>query len=73
MEAAPHTITQLLIEWGKGDRAALDQLMPLVYGELRKLARRSFIANGGTAYRPLSNRARNRTRRDGRGLSGHAR
>jgi RNA polymerase sigma factor (TIGR02999 family) len=40
MEAAPHTITQLLIEWGKGDRAALDQLMPLVYGELRKLARR---------------------------------
>jgi len=31
-------ITQLLIDWGKGDQAALDQLMPLVYSELRRLA-----------------------------------
>jgi RNA polymerase sigma factor (TIGR02999 family) len=32
-------ITQLLIEWGQGDAAALDRLMPLVYDELHKLAR----------------------------------
>ena len=31
-------VTQLLANWSKGDQAALDQLMPLVYGELRRLA-----------------------------------
>lgn len=31
-------ITQLLIDWGKGDQAALEKLMPLVYNELRRLA-----------------------------------
>jgi RNA polymerase sigma factor (TIGR02999 family) len=33
-------ITELLKAWGSGDAAALDQLTPLVYGELRRLARR---------------------------------
>lgn len=32
------SITQLLIKWGSGDKAALDDLIPLVYDELRKLA-----------------------------------
>lgn len=32
------TVTQLLVKWGSGDRAALDELIPLVYDELRKLA-----------------------------------
>ncbi|HKA02572.1 MAG TPA: sigma-70 family RNA polymerase sigma factor [Candidatus Solibacter sp.] len=36
-EAAPD-VTQLLVNWSRGDQAALDQLMPLVYGELRRLA-----------------------------------
>jgi len=31
-------ISQLLLAWGGGDRAAMDRLMPLVYGELRLLA-----------------------------------
>jgi RNA polymerase sigma factor (TIGR02999 family) len=31
-------ITELLIDWGQGDQAALDRLMPLVYDELRRLA-----------------------------------
>ena len=31
-------ITELLIDWGKGDQAALERLMPLVYNELRRLA-----------------------------------
>lgn len=33
-------ITELLIGWSQGDRGALDRLMPLVYNELRKVARR---------------------------------
>ncbi len=40
MTRAPRYITQLLNEWGNGDQAALDQLMPLVYAELRRMARR---------------------------------
>jgi RNA polymerase sigma factor (TIGR02999 family) len=32
-------ITQLLVAWGQGDEAALEQLSPLVYGELHRLAR----------------------------------
>ena len=36
--SGPNQVTRLLIDWQKGDKAALDQLMPLVYQELRKLA-----------------------------------
>jgi RNA polymerase sigma-70 factor (ECF subfamily) len=36
--AAPHQVTRLLLEWTGGDLAALEQLMPLVYDELRLLA-----------------------------------
>jgi RNA polymerase sigma factor (TIGR02999 family) len=32
------SITQLLVKWGTGDKTALDDLIPLVYDELRKLA-----------------------------------
>jgi len=35
---AEQSITQLLVDWGKGDRTALDRLMPLVYAELRRVA-----------------------------------
>jgi len=31
-------VTQLLVEWKQGNKAALDLLTPLVYDELRKLA-----------------------------------
>lgn len=31
-------VTQLLIEWSNGDKEALDQMMPLVYSELRRIA-----------------------------------
>jgi RNA polymerase sigma factor (TIGR02999 family) len=40
MTPASHNITQLLNEWGNGDQAALGQLMPLVYAELGRMARR---------------------------------
>jgi len=32
-------ITQLLLRWSDGDRSALDQLLPLVYDEMRRMAR----------------------------------
>jgi RNA polymerase sigma-70 factor, ECF subfamily len=34
-----HEITKLLVEWSDGNQAALDQLFPLVYDELHRLAR----------------------------------
>ena len=34
----PEGVTQLLVDWSNGDQRALDKLMPLVYGELRRLA-----------------------------------
>ena len=34
----PEGISQLLVKWGDGDEAALEDLMPLVYNELRRLA-----------------------------------
>jgi len=33
-------VTRLLSAWGRGDRAALDELLPTVYSELRGLAAR---------------------------------
>jgi RNA polymerase sigma factor (TIGR02999 family) len=39
-------ITQLLLEWGGGDATALEQLMPVVYSELRKIARRFMRRQG---------------------------
>lgn len=35
----PNQVTELLIRWRGGDREALDALMPLVYEELRQVAR----------------------------------
>ena len=32
-------ITQMLVDWGNGDQAALEKLTPLVYTELHRLAR----------------------------------
>ena len=37
--APPATITQLLVKWRDGDKAALDELARQIYGELRGLAR----------------------------------
>jgi RNA polymerase sigma factor (TIGR02999 family) len=44
MERAPsfspnsEEVMRLLADWKSGDRAALDRLMPIVYGEMRRLA-----------------------------------
>ena len=34
-----NAVTRLLLEWRNGDQGALDRLMPLVYDELRRVAR----------------------------------
>jgi RNA polymerase sigma factor (TIGR02999 family) len=35
----PQDITRLLVRWSRGENGALDQLTPLVYDELKRLAR----------------------------------
>ena len=37
---SPHEVTQLLTRWSQGDDAALTELTPLVYDELRRIAHR---------------------------------
>ena len=36
-------VTQLLLAWSEGDRSALEELIPLVYDELHKMARRYMV------------------------------
>src|SRR5438552_798128 len=46
MEESP-SVSQLLIAWGRGEPAALEQLTPRVYGELHKLAR-AYLRRGSS-------------------------
>jgi RNA polymerase sigma factor (TIGR02999 family) len=39
MTPTSHSVTQLLLAWRQGDAAALEQLIPLVYQKLRRMAR----------------------------------
>ena len=39
MNTSPQDVTGLLVRWRTGDREALDALTPLVYDELRRLAK----------------------------------
>lgn len=39
-EASSAEISRLLAAWGQGDEQARDELIPVVYGELRRIARR---------------------------------
>lgn len=52
---ATHQVTRLLLAWGGGDAAAPDQLMVLVYEELRHLAR-SYLRRerGGHTLQPTA-------------------
>ena len=38
-ERPRHQVTDLLLAWGNGDRGALDELLPIIHQELRRLAR----------------------------------
>src|SRR5246127_708636 len=50
-----HHVTQLLVAWRAGDESALNRLMPLVYNELHRLARR-YMAGEQTGH-PLQTTA----------------
>jgi RNA polymerase sigma-70 factor, ECF subfamily len=39
----PGDISELVAEWGAGDQRALNRLMPLVYPELRRIARQHLV------------------------------
>lgn len=41
-------VTALLISWADGDRRALDELIPLVYDELHRLAHRQLRSEGSS-------------------------
>jgi RNA polymerase sigma factor (TIGR02999 family) len=50
-----HVVTKLLIDWGNGDVSALDRLMPLVYGELRRVAQNQLrLENPGHTLQPTA-------------------
>lgn len=36
----PHDVTQLLLKWSQGEQGAMEELLPLVYRELHKIAHR---------------------------------
>jgi RNA polymerase sigma factor (TIGR02999 family) len=46
-QTLPSDVTQLLGQWSGGDRQALDDLMPLVYDELRRMAHRHMAGERG--------------------------
>ena len=51
---ATHSVSQLLMAWGKGDPAALEQLTPRVYQELHKLARIYLRRGPGRSMQPTA-------------------
>lgn len=44
--STPYPVTELLARWSEGDLAARDALVPLVYDELRRIARRCLARQG---------------------------
>lgn len=38
MASEPDNVTRLLLEWSEGNRQALEEILPLIYDELRRLA-----------------------------------
>ena len=52
---SPADITGLLDGWGRGDPGALDQLVPLVYAELRRVAARQLrLERDGHSLQPTA-------------------
>jgi len=48
------TVTALLLNWRGGDKAALDRLIPIVYAELRRVARARLRAERGHSLEPTA-------------------
>ena len=53
-ESPAPPVTQLLQAWTAGDEKALTQLMPLVYGELRRIAQRRMSLEKGNSLQPTA-------------------
>ena len=53
MTSAPRDITRLLLAWNDGDEAALEELTPLVYAELHRLARRYMVGLSPTKIQSI--------------------
>ena len=52
---AAHDVTGLLGDWSRGDRRALDRLLPLVYAELRRIAARQLrLERDGHTLQPTA-------------------
>jgi len=47
-------VTSLLTAWGRGDENALNELMPLVYNELHRMARRAWSGQEGVTLQPTA-------------------
>ena len=53
--SAGHDVTGLLGDWSRGDRRALDRLLPLVYAELRRIAARQLrLERNGHTLQPTA-------------------
>lgn len=50
----PAAVTELLHRWSDGDAAALEALMPLVYAELRRIARREIASGHDQTLQPTA-------------------
>ena len=53
-ESGSQPVTQLLQAWSTGDKQALAQLVPVVYGELRRLAQRRMSLEKGASLEPTA-------------------
>ncbi len=53
-EEPRETVTALLLRWRQGDSAALDQLVPMVYAELRRVARAHLRADRNPSLQPTA-------------------
>ena len=53
-EQPRETVTALLLRWRQGDMAALDELLPVVYDELRRVARAHLKAERNPSLQPTA-------------------
>jgi RNA polymerase sigma factor (TIGR02999 family) len=52
--SSSYPVTDLLTRWRGGDAAARDALVPLVYGELRRIARKCLAGQRGHTLQPTA-------------------
>src|SRR5688500_750001 len=48
-QASPGAITQWLLDWARGDKQGLDQMLPVLYQELHRLAT-SYLSREATGH-----------------------